>query len=173
MQINYQLTKDDYIAFNMHHMNYSPTFKKSIFIQRYIVSIIFLLVPFILKDSSDIPFLYWLSVFAIVYIAWVAFYDKYLKWNVTRKISQMIDEGKNTDMLGERSLQLTECGILQTSSLSESKITWDVIEDVVETKEHIFIYINALSGYVIPIRAFANAAQKDEFLGILKSHLQK
>lgn len=173
MEITYQLTKEDCIAFNVHHMGYSPTLKRALFIQRYIASLVFLILPFILKGSSDIPFPYWLSVFVIVYIAWVVFYNRYMEWNITRKISKMVDEGKNSNMLGERTLKLVEDGMIQSSSLSESKTTWDAIVDVIETGEHIFIYTSSLAGYVIPVEVFDTVAEKDEFLNIVRAHIEE
>ncbi|NMA96108.1 MAG: YcxB family protein [Clostridiales bacterium] len=172
MEIKYQLTKDDYIDFNLYHMEHSASFKRSIFIQRYIVSLIFLIMPFALKSSTDIPFWYWLTICSIVYLVWVIFYNRYMRWNTARRLSKMVDEGKNKDMLGERSLKVFEEGIMQTNELNESKVAWKSIERIAESKSHIFIYTSAVSSYIVPLRAFDDKEQKEEFLRILKTHVQ-
>lgn len=85
----------------------------------------------------------------------------------------MLDEGKNADMLGNQSLTLTEDGIVNVSNFSESKTNWGTVENVVETKEHIFIYISAVMAYIIPIRAFQSINQKNEFISSLNYFIDK
>jgi len=163
MHINYQLTKQDYIDFNIFHMSYSNTIRQALFIQRYIISIVFLIAPFIVAKVTDIPLWYWAIAFIVIYLLWIIFYPKYFRWSAARRISRMIDEGKNADMLGNQSLTLTEDAIVNISNFSESKTNWHTVENVVETKEHIFIYISAVMAYIIPIRIFESVNQKNEF----------
>ena len=173
MKIDYQLTKQDYIDYNIYHMSHSDTIRRSLFGQRYLISIIFLIMPFMLIKISDIHLWYWLSTFIIVYILWIIFYPKYLRWYIIRRISRMLDEGKNVDMLGDHSFLLTEDGVIDITNFSESKNNWNVIENIVVTREHIFIYINAVMAYIIPIRAFININQKNEFINTLNNMTEK
>lgn len=48
MQVEYMLTEQDFIAFNLHYAKHSKTVKRSLFLQRYIVAIIFLLFHLVL-----------------------------------------------------------------------------------------------------------------------------
>ena len=57
MELEFILMEEDYIKFNIHHMNMSETYRKSIFIQRYILPIMFLIIPFVLALISKAPFL--------------------------------------------------------------------------------------------------------------------
>lgn len=173
MNINYQLTKQDYIEFNIYHMGYSNSLRKLVFVQRYIVSIIFLIAPFIITKFIDIPLWYWLSIFVIVYILWVIFYPKHLRRSMGKRISRMVDEGKNAGMFDNQSLTLSLDGIINIGSLDESKTKYEAVEKVAETNDYVFIYISSIKAYIIPIRAFVGLNQRNEFVNYLSSKVDE
>nr|WP_272507525.1 YcxB family protein [Clostridium aestuarii] len=82
----------------------------------------------------------------------------------------MFNEGKNVNILGSRSLSVTEEGITSVNNSGESKTNWSSVEKITETKKHIYIYISAINAYIIPVRAFKNENEKGEFLNILKQY---
>ncbi|KMT21880.1 YcxB family protein [Clostridium cylindrosporum] len=164
MDINYELTKQDFIDFNIFHMSYSSTFKKVLFIQRYILPLIFFVVPFIIASMSNVPLLYWIIAALLGYLLWANFYPRLLKRIMAKKISEMIDEGKSAEFLGSRRLILNDDGIIGSSEHNESKTDWSSVGDVVETKSHIFIYIDSVSAHIVPIREFKNAEEKSKFI---------
>jgi hypothetical protein len=63
MKLEFNITEEDYINFNMHHIDTSKTYRRTIFKQRYIVPIVFLIVPFVLAKISKIPFSYWMVAY--------------------------------------------------------------------------------------------------------------
>jgi hypothetical protein len=169
MKIDYQLTKQDYIDFNMNYMSNSKTIKRLFIAQRYIVPIMFLVIPFVLIRVTSIPFGYWFKGFLVSGVLWVIFYPKYFQWTVSKRIIKMLDEGDNTDMLGKRSLSLTEKGIIDCSTLSESKTDWSVIEKITQTQKHIFIFISSVAAYILPVHVFKNENEKKRFMDKLKA----
>ncbi|MBU3143700.1 YcxB family protein [Clostridium sp. CF012] len=173
MKIDYQLTKQDYIDFNMNYMSNSKSVKRLFIAQRYIVPIIFLLMPVMLIRVTSIPLGYWFKVFLVSSVLWIIFYPKYFKWSVSKRISKMLDEGENTDMLGKRSLTLTEKGIIDCSTLSESKTDWSVIEKITQTQKHIFIFISSVAAYILPVHVFNNENEKKRFIDKLNYIIQK
>lgn len=165
MDLEYELTKQDYIDFNIYHMTSSVTMKRSLFIQRFIIPIIFLVLPIFLIKITDIPLWYWYSVFIILSVLWVVFYKKFLIKSVERRISKILDEGKTTGILGVHHFSFTEEGIVDKTEFSETK--YNVIEKVVESEKHIFIYVSAVMAYIIPIRIFNSVDVKSKFLKML------
>lgn len=164
MKIDYQLNKQDYIDFNMNYMSNSKTVKSLFIAQRYVVPIIFLLIPFIMIRVKNITLGYWVNIFLVCYILWVIFYPKYFKWTTSKRMVKMLDEGDNTDMLGKRSLTLSEEGVIDCSTLSESKTAWSAIEKITQTQKHIFIFISSVSAYILPVRVFKNDNEKNKFI---------
>ena len=173
MKIDYQLTKQDYIDFNMNYMSNSKTIKRLFIAQRYIVPIMFLVLPFVLIRVTNIPLGYWFKFFLVCSVIWIIFYPKYFKWTVSKRIIKMLDEGENVDMLGKRSLTLTEKGIVDCSTLSELNTDWRVIEKITQTQKHIFIFISSVSAYILPVHVFKNENEKKRFIDKLNYMVDK
>jgi len=167
MNFEYELNKQDLIDFNLFHLTYSKLSRRSYFIQRYILSLSFLVLPFLLRQFTNMPLGYLFIVFILLCLYWVVFYPKRIKKIVSRKISKMVDEGKNNSVVGTHKLTLSQNGIVDKSEHSEAKTEFIAIENIVEDKEHIFIYVSSNSAHIIPIRIFENDAQKKEFLAVL------
>ncbi|MDF2531897.1 MAG: hypothetical protein K0Q65_1478, partial [Clostridia bacterium] len=106
--VEYELTKEDYIAFNMHHIDHSPTIKRSLFVQRYVVALVFLAFPFIFSNISGAPLLLSLMVYGAIFIAWIIYYPRYFMTTTKKRILKMIDEGSSDNLFGPRSMTLTE-----------------------------------------------------------------
>lgn len=170
MKIEYKLTKEDYIQYNLYYMDTSDTVRKSLFRQRYITSLVFLVFPFIMGLVSNIPLWYWLAVFILAYILWVAYYPRYFRSYSKKRIQKMMEEGKSEKLLGLHSMELTEEGITETTSYGVSKISWTMMERIDETDLYIYIFFNAFTAFVVPLRIFKSEDEKNEFLAIIKKH---
>ena len=171
MNFVYELNKQDIIDFNLFHITYSKLSRRSYFLQRYIFSLSFLVLPFLLRQFTNMPLGYWLVVFICLYLFWVTFYPKRLKRIVSRRISKLLAEGKNNSVVGGHNLAITDDGIVDRSEHSEAKTQFSAIESIVEDKEHIFIYVSANSAHIIPSRIFENEDRKAEFLTFLRQKM--
>ena len=78
-------------------MEHSDSIKRSLAIQRYMVPITFMIIPFVLARFTEIPFLIWLITFSLTSLLWILFYPKYVKKFTVKRISEIINEGKNRD----------------------------------------------------------------------------
>ena len=167
MKLEYEITKQDYIDFNIYHMNHSVTIKRSLFIQRFIFPITFLILPMFLVKVTDIPLWYWLDVSIISSVLWIIYYPKFLIKSVGRKVSNMLEEGKTTGILGNHIFSLSEEGVIDKTEFSET--SYKLIEKVVESEDHIYIYIyvSAVMACIIPIRIFGSVDEKENFLNKL------
>lgn len=168
MKIEYNLMKEDYIAFNMHHIDTSPAIKRSLLIQRYGVSLVFLIVPFIFSHKSGVPWLLSLAVYGAIFLTWIIYYPKYFMYVTKKRVIRLIEEGGNSEIFGTYSIALTEEGVEQTSNSEESKSSWDTIQRIEETPDYIYIYISAANAYLVPIRAFEGITEKAAFMQILR-----
>jgi hypothetical protein len=169
MKIEYDLTKQDYIDFNMHYIENSPKLKRSLFIQRFVIALVFLIFPFIFSKNSGTPFLPSFIVYGVIFILWVLFYPKYYRTIAKKRIIKLIDKGGSAIQLGHRSITLNEEGLEEFSEQGESKSSWSSIERIEETENHIYIFIGSTNAYLVPIRAFEGRTQKDEFMERLKN----
>lgn len=167
MKINYDLIQEDYLNFNVFHAKNSEAVQGNLKIQRYITPVIFLIIPFFLKNRVDPPFWYWMIWFSITYILWVIFYPRHYYWIIKRSVKKMLKEGKNKGMLGSKTIELNEDNIISAGENSESNVKWSTVERYKETKDYIYIYISAVEAYIVPKRAFKDEKEKEEFIKIL------
>lgn len=168
MKVEYNLIEDDYIAFNMHHIDTSPTIRRTLLMQQYGVALVFLIIPYFFSRITEIPMLLSYIVYGAIFLAWILYYPKYFISVTKRRIIKMINEGDNSSIYGMQSITLTDTGIEQESHTGESRTAWHAIERIDETEEYIYIYIGTMNAYLVPNRAFEDDAQRAEFLRILR-----
>lgn len=166
MKINYEFTKEDYIDFNMYHGLRSKTVKKSIFLQQYILPIVYLIVPFFLEDFKSPKFKYCMGFFIVIAIMWIVFYKKYLNSYMRKKVIKMMEEGEDSKNYGNKVMIISKEGIEDIGDHDQNKLRWDGVYKIEESDKHIFIYTNSMSAYVVPIRDLEN---KEKFLDALNS----
>ncbi|WP_235674879.1 MULTISPECIES: YcxB family protein [Bacillus cereus group] len=170
MQIEYTLTEQDFIAFNLHYARHSKTVKRSLVFQHYIVASIFFAVPLSVffigppgQVYTGLP-----VIFLLAGVIWILFYPKYFYNHIKRNLEKMIREGSYSNLLGKHNLQITDEGIIETNSGGETKRNWKGIEKIEENEAYIFIYVGSMSANIVPKTAFARENSKSEFMKSLQ-----
>ncbi|WP_291574454.1 YcxB family protein [Clostridium sp. UBA4548] len=170
MKISYELTKEDYMEFNMHHIFKTKSIRTTLFIERFVISIMFLLVPFLMKPKGHIPFAIFFMPFAIIYVGWLVFFPKYFKGSIKRRLERMLNKEENKSLFGPQQLSITDVGIFEFDNLEKSKVTMKDVEKVEVTESYTYIYISDMNAYIIPHRAFKTLSEKNELIDLLKKH---
>ena len=57
----------------------------------------------------------------------------------------MIKEGKNDGLLGEHCMIFSEEGIVDSTTTSETKVTWSGIKNIKEDTHNIYLYNSSVS----------------------------
>lgn len=162
MEYHYTLTKDDYVAFNMHHAQHSERVQKVLRVQRW-MSLIFLFIPLLVSWIEGEFLVGMFAAFALLAVLWFLFYPKYFYGSIKKNIIKVMNEEGNSSLTGEHTIMVTEDGLVEKSSKGEVKTPWSSITQIRETDEHIFILVSAMSGYVIPINTFADVKALQQF----------
>lgn len=173
MTIKYDINEKDYVDFNLYHVNTSKEMKKRIFLLRVIGPITFMFMSFVAYDITDIPLWYWLCIFCVAGLLWFLLYPKLVNKRLKAHVSKMLSEGKNDDLIGEHTLELNEEEMISTSEQSMSKVKWSVFNRVERTEEYIYIYNTAVSAYIVPLRAFKDEKEINEFWMFITSRVNK
>lgn len=159
MKINYELTEEDYLHFNLFHVKQSKTAIKSLNIQRFLTPVFFIIVAFIFSGIGDMPVVFPLIIFGLISIVWLIFYPKYFYSLVMRQSKKMLREGKNDGLLGEQQMALSKEGIVYTTSNGESQAKWSGIKKVLEDSDFFYLYNSSVSAYILPKRALSNVEE--------------
>ncbi|MCJ7842473.1 YcxB family protein [Lederbergia sp. NSJ-179] len=152
MEIKYNLTEEDYLNFNLFHVKNSKTAKKAMKMQRFLIPIVFIVIPYVLSKMGDMSLFGLLIPFLLISILWIMFYPKYFYHYVIRHTKKLIKEGENDGLLGEHRMILSEEGIVDSASNRETKVTWSGIKTVKEDKHNIYLYNSSVSAYILPKR---------------------
>lgn len=170
MELEFELLEQDYINFNIDHAKKASALKKNILMQRILGPIIFSLFPFIIRMYTEILMWYWVTIFGILSVSWYVFYPKYFNWEMARRLKKMLKEGNNENILIQRKIRLSEQGILETSPIGETNISWSQVDKVEETDEYIYIYISSISAHIIPKRVFSDEDEKQMFMRVISKY---
>lgn len=152
MKIQYNLTEEDYIHFNLYHVKNSKTGKQALGWQRFLSPVFFIAGAYFLSWMGEMSFLPLLITFLIMSVLWIIFYPKYFYSLITRNAKKMIKEGKNDGLIGDHQLILSDAGLVDTSSNKETKVTWPGITSFQEDDRCFYLYNSSVSAYILPKR---------------------
>jgi hypothetical protein len=154
VKIRFDVTMDDLIAFNLYHQAHSPIMRRFIVLMSCLIPLSVLVpggllalwvgfepefvIPTVVVTCLSVPLI---CIFMIPRLR-----PLYLGGLVRR----MYSEGANKGMLGSHELELREKELICRTSVGEAKVLLGAVEKIVSTDKHAFIYLSAVSGYVVP-----------------------
>ncbi|GAB6108194.1 YcxB family protein [Fusibacter bizertensis] len=161
MKINYELTQEDYIGFNFNFIETSPVMKRSLFVQRFLFPIIYLILPKFLSPIMDIPYWFLMIFFAATALLWMGFYVKWYKRRIAKNIKKMLNKGRVPGIVGKHELVIDKVQI--SDKTLESFTNYNTVEKLNETKTFFYVYVNEVMAYMVPKAAFENEAELQQF----------
>lgn len=165
MEIDYILSEEDYLHFNLFHIKNSRTTARALTIQRWIGPVIFVVFSFVFANlDKDLPFPLILIIFLIVSVLWYFLYPKYFFHYVKRQAKKMINEGKNSGLLGRHRMTLTVEGIIDATATGETKVRWSGIQEFKEDTEYLYLYNSSVSAYILPKRDLLDRNKVKKFV---------
>jgi hypothetical protein len=91
----------------------------------------------------------------------------YIRW----QYASVIVPSERGSVLGPRQTSVDETGVREQSANHTFVTAWDGVLGVEETPTHVFVMVDRLAGYIVPKRAFDNAAQLGEFLTFVRTRV--
>lgn len=164
MEINYTLTEDDYIHFNLFHTTHSKTVKKSLLIQRLLGPIIFIAFSYLFSKLAHLPLMGLLITFSLVSILWIIFYPNYFYKLIAKNVKKAIREGDNDGLLGKRQMSFSDNGLTDYTHSGKTEISWQGVKEFKEDDDYFFLYNSAVSAYIIPKRELVHSDEVRAFL---------
>lgn len=162
MEVEYQVTIDDVIRFNLYHVAHSPFGRRQKWLTRYPVAIslpIFGLLDYVFTGKVA-P----LVTFCLIALVWYAVTPAWWEWDVGRRTRKVLGEGMNRGLLGPSTLTIGSEGLRVVGDTGETSLKWSAVERVACSGTHTYIYLGATSALMIPHCAFANESTRDRFI---------
>lgn len=170
MKIEYDLTKEDFIEFNMYRILNSDKVRSSLFKQRYFISLDFLAVVFILSLIAGAPWKLFLPILILIYLLWVTYYPRSFNNKAKRNIEKMIDERNDNSVFGKYTLTIDTEGIVEDSKSKKIKTKWSQVGKIIETDQYIFIKASDTDTFIIPKSAFETIDLKNKFVKSIEEY---
>ena len=170
MELQYELSLDDLVAFNKYHIWHSPTCRRAYRWNLALtlgIVVIGLLIPTLSAktDDSRLHLIIGLVIVLapVALLVWLALH---LHWRLSpaRRVRKLLREGANKGSLGMHTLTFGQRGVTEISTVSEATWTWESFERIAEDKKHVYVYLGAVSAHVIPKRAFRDEQHMRAFL---------
>lgn len=148
MEINFEVTKEDYIKFNLYHFDNSSSYKKNTKLVRYGVPICFLFINMMMQTSVEDIIIDTVISAAI----WIAIFPKMNKFLTKKGIEKLIKEGDNTELFGSKRIIIDEESITIFNKSSTERVLKSAIKDVKIYDDIIVIYTSSMTAYIVPTR---------------------
>lgn len=167
MQIHYQLTIEDVLAFNQYHFRTSKRLRRSYYLSQ-VWMILGALAAAILWSKRGVSFR--LLEFLIVSVVLVIFYRLYYAWWISHSAKRLFTEGKNKGVLGNHIFAIDADGILEISDVGETRTVWSGVERIEENDEYMFLYVGSFHAHIIPKRAFMSENEASRFFQLAQAY---
>ena len=181
MKLKFRLEEDDIVAHHTYVMKKNGTLR-NLNKAKYMAFFVAITFPFLfiymitggLEESIDF-FLFPLTIGALViYLGLMIYYGI----KIFRKSSSMSGFARNfvkkeglDYQFRVRTVILDENGIHTKTDLMDEKFKWSGIKKVVETKDHIHLFISTSNAFIFPKRIFKSKKEKKEFLDEVNGYL--
>ncbi|MBI4965562.1 MAG: YcxB family protein [Desulfomonile tiedjei] len=160
MTLQYEITLDDLVAFNLYHFDHSRAVLRNRWLSRYVVPVMLgLLIAVIDFPPPLILILSWILFTGL----WIATWP-WIERRITRKhVTRFLLEGQNKAMVGKHALKLLPNSIVETTEYGETTVGWAAVEKIIRADDVIYVYGSAVTAFVVPRRAFQTEEAFDEF----------
>jgi|GEM_PF-6732463 len=84
--------------------------------------------------------------------------------NISRRQMQQMRPADDGFVVGSQEVFLENEGIRQRSGHHQSVFQWSLIRAVAVTEQHVFVMVDRIAGIILPRRAFASDAEREQFV---------
>ena len=150
MTLNFQIRREDVLAFTREYNSGSPTYQGTRMRVRFMLPAIMLcfwLFKFATRGFEWTSTVIFLGVAALWYFLYPARFDH----RVERYAEKTLDEASHSKSLGPCELTLSDSGLHSKSNTGESTFYWSAVDRVLLTDAYLFIFLTGPIGYPIPI----------------------
>ncbi|MBA7556130.1 hypothetical protein ES705_48828 [subsurface metagenome] len=105
MVIQYELTENDIVKFNIQHFMQSPKLRKRRTTSKFVIPVLYSIfaIYFLIDHYYTLSLLAGILFLALAVLL-LLFYDKYYFWRLKKNVKSMLSEGSNIGMIGDQTL---------------------------------------------------------------------
>lgn len=168
----FKLSEEEYYQYNYYTAWASPN-KKSFRVWYFLRVLLLYGAVALLYIVASHSHILWvdITVFVVTGLAYLFLVPVFVKRSVRRRVRDILAKKENQHILDESEVILSDTGIIDKDSLSESRYTWDAVVHFADTQDSYYLYTNSYHAIVIPKRAIKSGEEHRETERLLNQHL--
>lgn len=171
MELHYDITKQDYIDFNLNYFVNNAMVQRSILMTRIATAVLVLVGGTVL--------MYWvkglsvLSVAAYLALAALCFFGTpwYMKRKVVKNTERILRNANNKQLCGPKTLTLREDEFELSGENEDTVYKYEAVQRTATDAGHYYIFVDEFSAVIVPFSAFADEEQKKVFYKRITAHI--
>ena len=172
MEFHYDITKQDYIDFNVNYFDNNAVVQRSIMMTRVAAAVIVLLGGSLLMyliDRLSVFSTVFYAVLAVAVFFWVPWY---MRRKVIKNVDRILKNARNQQLCGSKTLILRDEEFELMGENEDTVYRYDAVQRTASDAGHYFIFIDEFSAIIVPFTAFADDAQKQAFYDRISANIQ-
>ena len=165
MEINYELTLEDFANFHLFHRSRRRENKKKMLYMRLFIPIaaVFIYIAYYRVNTTPNPYLIGALV-ALLSTGWVLLYRKIYLANMKKGILREIAKKEPKENTGRYKVDLQKDKIVIKADALSTTIKLSNITEVIDRDGYLFVYTTSKSALIIPPASFAGETARKEFI---------
>lgn len=171
MELHYDITKQDYIDFNLNYFVNNAMVQRSILMTRIATAVLVIVGGTVL--------MYWvkglsvLSVAAYLALAALCFFGTpwYMKRKVVKNTERILRNANNKQLCGPKTLTLREDEFELSGENEDTVYKYEAVQRTATDTGHYYIFVDEFSAVIVPFSAFADEEQKKAFYKRITAHI--
>ena len=162
MKMEFEITRQEYADLNFHH------FKKKRLVRYVITGLISLVFLQIALNMNSRPVN--IGKIIVTSLLFILLYSVIIYFQLQR-VHKL--PGDNGAMLGKRSCEFSDDGLVIKSNDTEGKYQWQAVKSFEETKKAFYLYLDTIMVLPFPKRYFSDQNEEKAFRSLLERKIQK
>jgi hypothetical protein len=172
VSFKFRLTEEEYYQYNYYTAWAAPQRKR--YRIRYFFRVIILYgavaLLYIVATHSHLVWID-ISVFVFTGLIYLFMIPFFIKRSVKRRVNDILSKKENQHVLDDAEIILSDTGIIDRDTYTESRYEWNAIVHHAETPDCYYLYTNSHHAIVIPRRVIHDPAELKEMERLLDTHL--
>lgn len=172
MEIKYKLDTEDFINFNLYHIEFNEAIKKQLQKQRIVGSVLILLVGLVMayfaKNSQMI------IAVAMILMAgfWYLNFPRTVQGRIRKSTEKGIKNGQLANLLHEITINISEDGVEESNEETTFNTKWENIKQYVTINNYLYLFLENNNAILIPKRAL-DIDQLEDLDNLIRSNYKK
>ncbi len=171
MELHYNITKQDFIDFNLDYCNKNAVMQRSLTLTRISIAVIVLvggtMLMYFLKSLTPVS----VALYGVLAIVCFFGFPWYYRRKLIKNVDRILQSANNKQLCGEKTFILRDDGFELLGENEHSEYKYDAVERTSTDDNHYYIFVDEFSALIVPFSAFRDEEQKKEFYSRITANI--